>query len=382
MTGALAGLKVLDLKVEPPAGDETRGWGPPHAGGEAAYYLGVNRNKRGMVLDLSTGEGREILAALLRQSDVLVENYKTGTLDKWGFGAQWRSAECPRLVHCSITGYGTTGPNADLPGYDFILQAESGLMSITGPVDGAPTKHGVAIVDLATGMLATIAILGALNARAASGRGQTVSVSLFESGLALLANVASNHLVSGKPARRYGNGHPNIVPYGTFRAADGDLALAIGNDAQFARFAGIAGHPQWTSDPRFATNAARVVNREVIEQLVDAAVAGRPIAWWIEHLRAANIACGAVNSVEAALADAQTAARDMVLSIAHPTAEGLRTLGFPFKMTGTPPAATRPPPRLGEHTDEVLAELRYDAPARRRLAEAGVVKALTMDAEP
>ena len=397
MTKALAGLRVLDLsrvlagpfctmllgdmgadviKVEPPAGDETRGWGPPHAGGEAAYYLGVNRNKRGMVLDLSKVQGREILAALLRQSDVLVENYKTGTLDKWGFGAQWRSTETPRLVHCSITGYGTTGPNADLPGYDFILQAESGLMSITGPLDGAPTKHGVAIVDLATGMFATIAILGALNARAASGRGQTVSVSLFESGLALLANVAANHLVSGKPARRYGNGHPNIVPYGTFRASDGDLALAIGNDAQFARFAGIAGHPQWTSDARFATNAARVVNREVIDQLVDAAVGRHPTAWWIEHLRAANVACGAVNSVEAALADAQTEARQMVLPIAHPTAEGLRTLGFPFKMTDTPPVVTRPPPRLGEHTDEVLAELHYDAQARRLLMENGVVKGL------
>ncbi len=377
--GALAGLRVLDLtrvlagpyctmllgdmgaevvKVESPGGDDTRAWGPPHVGGEAAYFLGVNRSKRSVVLDLARPENRETLGRMILDSDVLVENYKLGTLERWGFGPAWRAEHAPRLIHCSITGYGTTGPKAHLPGYDFVLQAESGLMSITGPEapgqPGGPVKHGVAIVDLATGLFASNAILGALQARHRTGRGQTVEVSLFETGVAMLANVAANHLASGRPARRFGNGHPNIVPYRTFATADGELALAVGNDAQFARLAAVLGEPGWGTDPRFATNAARVEHRETVDAMVAGPLAARGTAEWVEALRADGIPCGAVNQVHEALADPQAVARDMVVSVPHPTAGELRMLGFPIKMTDTPLRASRPPPLLGEHTDEVL----------------------------
>jgi len=276
---ALDGLRVLDLtrvlagpfctmllgdmgadivKVEPRGGDETRAWGPPWVGGESAYFLGVNRNKRGITLDPTTPRGRDLLRRLVARSDVLVDNFRVGTLARWGFDHAWFDAQAPRLVRCSITGYGPTGPKAELPGYDFILQAETGLMSISGEPDGEPMKHGVAIVDLATGMLACIAILGALAARERTGRGQQVDLSLFETGLTLLANVASNHLASGRDAGRFGNGHPNIVPYRTYATRAGALALAVGNDAQFARLAAAVAHPEWAADPRLATNAARV----------------------------------------------------------------------------------------------------------------------------
>ena len=394
-TSALAGLKVLDLtrvlagplcamnlgdmgadviKVEPPTGDDTRHWGPPHVGGEAAYYLGVNRNKRSVRLDLGKPVARDLLGRLIRRSDVLIENYKNGTLDKWGFDAAWMAANAPRLVHCSITGYGESGPKADLPGYDFVLQAETGLMHITGPVDGAPVKHGVAIVDIATGLYATIAILGALQARHNTGKGQKVGVSLFETGLSMLANVAANHLATGNEARRFGNGHPNIVPYTTFATADGALALAVGNDGQFAKFAEVAGHPEWPLDPRFTKNAERVKNRVEIEALVAVALAAKPTAWWIESLRAVGVPCGAVNGVKAALAEQQTLARGMVIEMDHPTAGQLKTLGFPIKLTETPLAARRPPPLLGQHSAEVLRdELGLDAAAIAALSAQGVI---------
>jgi crotonobetainyl-CoA:carnitine CoA-transferase CaiB-like acyl-CoA transferase len=392
---ALAGLKVLDLtrvlagplcamtlgdmgaeviKVEPPSGDDTRAWGPPEAGGEAAYFLGVNRNKRSVRLDLSKPSARDVLARLIRRADVLVENYKLGTLERWGFGPEWMDANAPRLIHCSITGYGESGPKAALPGYDFVLQAESGLMSITGPVDGEPTKYGVAIVDIATGLYAAIAILGALASRTATGRGQKVSLSLFETGLTLLANVASNHLVTGREAGRFGNGHPNIVPYSTYPTADGTLALAVGNDGQFARLAEVAGRPEWASEPRFARNADRVRNRHVVEPAVAAALAEHGTAWWIERLRAVGVPCGAVNGVAAAIADPQTGARDMVIEVPHPTAGLLRLLGFPIKMSATPLAANLPPPLLGQHTEAVLRELGLDDRDLARLAEDGAIQ--------
>jgi len=371
--GALSGLRVLDLtrvlagpfctmmlgdmgaevlKVEAAKGDDTRAWGPPWAGTESAYYLGVNRNKRSTVMDPTLPEGREALAALIRGADVLVENFRTGTLARWGFDEPWFAEHAPRLVRCSVTGYGTTGPKATLPGYDFILQAESGLMSICGEPEGEPMKYGVAIVDLATGMFATIAILGALKARERTGQGQQVEASLFDSSLALLANVASNHLVSGQDARRFGNGHPNIVPYRTYPAADRSVAVAVGNDAQFVRFAALLGHPEWSADPRFLRNADRVGNRDAIDALVADAMAGRPADHWLSLLRESGIPCGGVNSVAQALADPQAEARDTVLEVAHPgVPEGsYRTLGFPFRMAGTPLAVRRPPPLLGEHT--------------------------------
>ena len=267
--GALEGLRVLDLtrvlagplcaqilgdmgadviKIEPPGtGDDTRSWGPPFTGGESAYFVGLNRNKRSVTLNMAAKAGQEILAELLKRSDVLVENFKLGTLEKWGFGNDWLEKNAPQLIRCSITGYGSKGPDAGLPGYDFILQAESGLMSICGEPEGTPTKYGVAIVDVVTGLYACNTILGALAARNRTGRGQHVEVCLYDSGIAMLINVASNYLVSGKDARRFGNGHPNVVPYTTYPTADTMIAVAVGNDAQFARFSETAGHPEWAA---------------------------------------------------------------------------------------------------------------------------------------
>ncbi len=375
---ALDGLRVLDLtrvlagpfctmllgdmgadvvKVEPRGGDETRGWGPPWVGGESAYFLGVNRNKRGITLDPTTPRGRELLAALAARSDVLVDNFRAGTLARWGFDEAWFDARAPRLVRCSITGYGPTGPRAALPGYDFVLQAETGLMSISGAPDGEAMKHGVAIVDLATGMLACVAILGAVAARERTGRGQQVDLSLFETGLTLLANVAANHLASGREAGRYGNGHPNIVPYRAYATRAGALALAVGNDAQFARFAAAVAHPEWATDPRLSTNSARVVNRAVVDRLVEEALAGDTAEAWLARLGAAGVPWGRVASVSEALADPQTLARAMVQTIEHPAIGPFRALGFPFTMAATPPRLRRPPPTLGQHTAEILGEL-------------------------
>lgn len=395
MPAALVGLKILDLtrvlagplcamtlgdmgadviKVEPPTGDETRHWGPPHLGGEAAYYLGVNRNKRSLRLDLAKPEARAILGRLIERSDVLIENYKLGQLEKWGFDPAWMARMAPRLVHCSITGYGETGPKAELPGYDFVLQAESGLMSITGAIDGPPVKHGVAIVDIATGLYATIGILGALQARAVTGKGQKVSVSLLETGLSMLANVASNHLATGNDARRFGNGHPNIVPYTTFATMDGSIALAVGNDGQFARFAEVAGHPGWATDPRFIKNSERVRHRVEIEALVSAALSTQTTKFWITNLRRVGVPCGAVNSVKAALADSQARARDMVIETEHPTAGRMKSLGFPLKLSDTPLAAMRPSPLLGEHSADILStELGMSQDTISKLRAEGVI---------
>src|SRR5215472_17427043 len=264
MDGALAGIRVVDLtrslagplcammlgdmgaeivKVEPPgSGDDTRTWGPPFVGGEAAYFLGANRNKRSLTLNLAAPAGQGVLRELVTRADVLVDNFKLGTLAKWGFTDAWFDANAPRLVRCQITGYGASGPKAQLPGYDFILQAESGLMSICGPEDGGPAKYGVAIVDVCTGMLACNSILAALNARHRTGKGQKVELSLYESSLAMLINVAANYLIAGRDGGRFGNGHPSIVPYTTYRAADGMMALAIGNERQFARTCEVLGH--------------------------------------------------------------------------------------------------------------------------------------------
>jgi formyl-CoA transferase len=395
-TGALAGLRVLDLtrilagplctqmlgdmgadviKVEPPGtGDDTRTWGPPFAGGESAYFLGVNRNKRSLTLNLAVEPGQRILAALIERADVLVENFRLGTLEKWGFGADWFERNAPRLVRCSITGYGSSGPKARLPGYDFILQAESGLMSICGEPDGPPTKYGVAIVDVVTGLYACNSILAALAARARTGRGQHVEVSLFESGIAMLINVGSNYLVSGQDARRYGNGHPSIVPYTTYPTADGMIAVAVGTDAQFARFAETVGHPEWARDERFATNPARVTNREAMDALIAEALRAHETGVWIEKLRAVGVPCGPIHTVAQALNDPHTLAREMVRTVKHPTAGEIRMLGIPFRLNGTPATIRRPPPLLGEHTEEVLREeLGYDA---ARIAELRAAKVI------
>src|SRR5688572_20367603 len=300
--GALTGLRVLDLtrilagplcgqmlgdmgadvvKVEPPGtGDDTRTWGPPFVNGESAYFLGINRNKRSLTLNMAAKAGQELLQQLIGKSDVLIENFKLGTLEKWGITSAWLEKNAPRVIRCSITGYGSSGPDAALPGYDFILQAESGLMSICGEADGTPTKYGVAIVDVVTGLYACNSILAALAARSRTGRGQHVEVCLYDSGLAMLINVASSSLMTGKEARRFGNGHPNIVPYTTYPTADGMIAVAVGNDGQFARFAETLGHAQWARDARFATNPARVANRDVLDGFIAQALqTGKSAAW-------------------------------------------------------------------------------------------------------
>src|SRR5262245_32294785 len=385
-TGPIAGIRVVDLtrilagplcammlgdmgadviKVEPPdKGDDTRGRGPPFVAGEAAYFLGVNRNKRSLTLNMAVSAGQKILAGLIEKADVLIDNFRIGTLAKWGFTEDWFDQHAPRLVRCSITGYGSSGPKAALPGYDFVLQAESGLMSICGEPDGVPTKYGVAIVDVCTGMLACSSILAALNARERTGKGQKVELSLYESSLAMLINVAANYLIAGRDGGRYGNGHPSIVPYTTYQTADGMMALAIGNDRQFARTCEVLGHPQWARDERFLNNRARVENRELVDRLIDDALKADVIETWLKKLAAVGIPCGRINSVAQALDDPQTAARRMVETIEHPTIGPLKMLGTPFKFSAMPASVRRPPPTLGQHTADILGqELGLDATA-------------------
>jgi crotonobetainyl-CoA:carnitine CoA-transferase CaiB-like acyl-CoA transferase len=385
--GPLDGVRVLDLtrvlagplstmmlgdmgadvvKIERPGrGDDTRAWGPPFVEGESAYYLGVNRNKRSVALDTATDDGKAALGRLIREADIVIDNYKHGTLARWGFDDAWFAREAPRAIRCSITGYGASGPDAARPGYDFILQAESGLMSICGEKDGSPMKYGVAIVDICTGMLACNAILAALHARSETGKGQQIDISLFESSLFMLANVASNYLIGGGRGARYGNGHPNIVPYTVYDAKDAAIAVAVGNDAQFARFAELLGHAEWASDARFATNKDRVNNRDTIDGLINEALSADSADNWIAKLLADGIPCGRINSVAEALDTDQAKARDMVATVEHPTAGLLRLLGAPFKFSGTPTSIRRPPPLLGEHTEEVLAH-GFGAPGTRK----------------
>ncbi|MCC6780949.1 MAG: CoA transferase [Hyphomicrobiales bacterium] len=394
--GALAGIRVVDLtrilagplctmmlgdmgadiiKVEPPGkGDDTRSWGPPFVAGEAAYFLGINRNKRSLTLDMAVPAGQKILAGLIEKADVLIDNFRIGTLEKWGFNEAWFTQNAPRLVRCCITGYGTSGPKAALPGYDFILQAESGLMSICGEPGGVPTKYGVAIVDVCTGMLASNAILAALNARHRTGKGQKVELSLFETSLAMLINVAQNYLTAGRNGGRFGNGHPSIVPYTTYQAADAMMAVGIGNERQFARAAEVMGHPEWAQDPRFDSNRARVENRTVIDGLINIALAGDEAATWIDKLQAVGVPCGKINSVAEALEDPHTATRAMVETVEHPTVGTLKMLGIPFKFSDTTCTVRRPPPLVGEHSAEILAqELGYDTQAITALREQKVI---------
>ena len=383
VTGPLAGVRVVDLtrilagplctmmlgdmgadviKVEPPdKGDDTRGWGPPFVAGEAAYFLGVNRNKRSLTLNMAVPAGQRILAGLIEKADVLIDNFRLGTLAKWGFTDAWFEQQAQRLVRCAITGYGSSGPKAALPGYDFILQAESGLMSICGEPDGAPTKYGVAIVDVCTGMLACSSILAALNARQRTGKGQKVELSLYETSLAMLVNVASNYFTAGRNGGRFGNGHPSIVPYTTYQAADAMIAIGIGNERQFARTAEVLGHPEWATDARFTSNRARVENRAAIDGLINAALSRDDADAWLAKLKAVGVPCGKINSVADALDDPHTAARGMIETVEHSTIGALKMLGIPFKFSDTACSVRRPPPTLGQHNDEILsAELGLD----------------------
>ncbi len=394
--GPLAGMRVVDLtrilagplctmmlgdmgadviKVEPPdKGDDTRGWGPPFIAGEAAYFLGVNRNKRSLALNMAVPAGQKILAGLVEKADVLIDNFRIGTLEKWGFTDAWFEQHAPRLVRCSITGYGSTGPKAALPGYDFILQAESGLMSICGAPEGAPTKYGVAIVDVCTGMLASNSILAALNARHRTGKGQKVELSLYETSLAMLINVASNYLTAGRNGGRFGNGHPSIVPYTTYRTADAMVAIGIGNERQFARTAEVLGHQEWAQDARFTSNRARVENRDLIDGLINEALSHDGADAWLDKLKAVGVPCGKINSVADALDDPHTVARAMIETVEHSTIGALKMLGIPFKFSDTACSVRRAPPTLGQHSDEILkGELGLDDKAIAELRQTKVI---------
>jgi|TARA_B100000029_G_C17607988_1_gene968143 succinate--hydroxymethylglutarate CoA-transferase len=346
------------IKVEQPGrGDDTRSWGPPFVGDESAYFLGANRNKRGITLNLKHPSGQKVLKELLQKTDVVIDNFKLGTLSKLGFDDEWFKTNAPQVVRCSILGYGSTGPRAGLPGYDFLLQAESGLMNITGESDGDPMKLGVAIVDLCTGLYALSTILGAINARHSSGLGQSIEVSLYDTGVSLLANVASNFLISGKTAGRYGNGHPNIVPYNAYPTKDGMIALSIGNDMQFANFANAVGKTNWSEDDRFKRNRDRVENRGACDGMISDLFKTNTTNFWLEKLQTAKVSCAPINTVEQALTATHTIARELVTTTKHTTAGEIKIPGIPFRFSHNKATIRKPPPSLGEHTDEVLKEL-------------------------
>ena len=366
----LADLGAEVIKVERPgSGDDTRGWGPPYlkdgAGldtTEAAYYLATNRNKRAITLDIARPEGQALVRRLAADSTVFVENFKVGDMARYGLDAPSLLALNPRLVYCSITGFGQNGPYRERAGYDYAIQAMGGLMSVTGERDGrpggGPQKVGVAVADLFTGMYATVAILAALRHAEATGQGQAIDMALLDTQVAMLANLGANYLATGSSPQRAGNAHQNVVPYQVFEAADGHFILAVGNDRQFAKFCAVAGQPELARDPRFRTNADRVRHREALIPLLLPIVAARTQADWLAALEAVQVPCGPINNLAEVFDDPQVRARDMTASLPHPlNPSGVRLVASPMKFSATPVQYRRPPPLLGQHTDEVLAEL-------------------------
>ncbi len=411
--GALAGVRVLDLsrvlagpwctqtladlgaeviKIErppgngQPGGDDTRGWGPPflkdragHDTTDAAYFLGANRNKRSVTIDIAQPEGQALILQLAQGCDVLIENFKVGDMARYGLDAASVRALCPRLVYCSITGFGQTGPYRDRAGYDYAIQGMGGLMSVTGERDdlpgGGPQKVGVAVADLFTGMYATVAILAALRHREATGVGQVIDMALLDTQVAMLANLGANYMVTRQAPRRAGNAHQNIVPYQVFEVADGHLILAVGNDSQFTRFCTVAGCPELALDPRFATNAQRVRHRDILVPLLATSLRQRSRAVWLAALEAAKVPCGAINDLADVFADPQVLERGMTVTLPHPHNDALELVSSPMKLSATPVQVRRAPPLLGQHTDEVLAELGVDEAARKLLRSQGVIGA-------
>jgi crotonobetainyl-CoA:carnitine CoA-transferase CaiB-like acyl-CoA transferase len=374
-TMILADLGADVIKLEDPRqGDETRGWGPPFVDGYSAYYLCANRGKKSLAVDLKTPEGLAIVRRLAQTADVVIENFRAGKADELGIGYKALTEDNPGLVYCSITGFGQTGPYRDLPGYDFIIQAMSGLMSITGEPDGRPMKVGVAVADVFTGLYAAVAILAALRAREKTGRGQHIDLALYDAQLAALVNVASNALNGGVTPRRMGNEHPNIVPYQSFPAADGEIAVAVGNDRQFRRLCEALGCPELADDARFAHNPDRVRHREALVRLLSERFQTEPVSLWMERLTQAEIPCGPIQTVDRAFADPHVAARGMVWELLLPTGAVARVPGNPIHFSDTPLAPRGAPPALGEHTDEVLEALGIDSATRARLRETGVIR--------
>jgi formyl-CoA transferase len=365
----LADLGADVIKIERPGcGDDTRAWGPPYAKdaagndtGEAAYYLSANRGKRSVTVDIASLEGQALIRELARHADVVLENYKVGQLKRYGLDYASLKAVKPDLVYCSITGFGQDGPYAHRAGYDFLIQGMGGLMSVTGERDGlpggGPQKAGVALTDLMTGMYATIAVLAALTHRDRTGEGQYIDMALLDTQVAMLANVGSNYLNSGKAPKRWGNAHANIVPYQTFACSDGHIIVAAGNDGQYQKFVEAGGRPELALDPRFATNPQRVANRDVLVPLLAGMVATRGRDEWIALLEAVGVPCGPINDVGEVFANEQVQARGMAVELAHPTAGKVPLVRSPMKMSATPATSDKAPPLLGQHTDEVLRDV-------------------------
>ena len=397
MSVALSGIKVLDLtrvlagpwtgqlladlgaeviKVERPgSGDDTRQWAPPSLpDGTAAYYLAANRGKQSLTVDITQPAGQAIVRQLAAEADVLLENYKVGGLKKYGLDYDSLRALNPGLVYCSITGFGQTGPYAELPGYDYIVQGMSGLMSITGPADGEPHKVGVAVTDLFTGLYAANAVQAALLSRYRTGEGQHIDMALFDCSLAMLANVNMNWLVGGEVPPRLGNAHPNIVPYQVFRTAgDSHFILACGNDKQFRAICELIGLSQLAADERFASNPQRVRHRDLLVPQLAEAFLTRGRDEWLKLLDAAGVPCGPINTVDEAFADPQIRFREMELHLKDAQGQDVPQVACPIKMSGTPPRYDAPPPKLGQHTDSVLSALGYDAAAIAQLKANGTV---------
>ena len=405
--GALSHLRVLDLsrvlagpwsgqiladlgadviKVERPgAGDDTRAWGPPFLKdaygentSEAAYYLSANRNKRSVTIDFTQPEGQRLVRELAARSDIVIENFKVGGLAAYGLDYASLKAVNPRLIYCSITGFGQTGPYAKRAGYDFMIQGLGGLMSLTGRPEGeagaGPVKVGVALTDILTGLYSTVAILAALAHRDQAGVGQHIDMALLDVQVACLANQAMNYLTTGNAPRRLGNAHPNIVPYQDFPTADGDFILTVGNDGQFRKFAEVAGQPQWADDPRFATNKQRVANRAELIPLIRQATVFKTTAEWVAQLELAGVPCGPINDLAQMFQDPQVLARGLALSIPHPLAGSVPQVANPIRLSETPVEYRQAPPLLGEHTEAVLSELLgLDEQAVRQLRAAGVL---------
>ncbi len=405
--GALSHLRVLDLsrvlagpwsgqiladlgadviKVErPDSGDDTRAWGPPFlrdARGEntseAAYYLSANRNKRSVTIDFTQPEGQRLVRELAAKSDIVIENFKVGGLASYGLDYERLKAVNPRLIYCSITGFGQTGPYAKRAGYDFMIQGLGGLMSLTGRPEGeqgaGPMKVGVALTDILTGLYSTVAILAALAHRDQSGEGQHIDMALLDVQVACLANQAMNYLTTGTPPKRLGNAHPNIVPYQDFPTADGDFILTVGNDGQFRKFAEVAGQPQWADDPRFATNKQRVAHRAELIPLIRQATVFKTTAEWVAELERAGVPCGPINDLAQMFQDPQVVARGLKVDVPHPLAGSVPQVASPIRLSETPVEYRRAPPLLGEHTEAVLRDvLGLDAGAVQVLRSAGVL---------
>lgn len=395
MSGPLAGIKVLDLsrvlagpyctmilgdmgadiiKVEAPGGnDDTRYWGPPYQGGESAYYLCTNRNKRAITVNMKSERGREIIRDLAKSSDVLIHNFKSGTMEKWQLGDDDLKALNPRLIYCSISGFGQTGPYKHLPGYDFVIQAMSGLMSITGTEDSGPMKVGVAVSDILTGLYAAIGILGAINERKESGLGQSIDLSLFDSQVSALVNVASNYLVSGNVPKRLGNQHPNVVPYQPFETKDGKMVIAAGNDGQFQRLCAALDREELAHDERFKTNENRLANRDILEAILTDEFKQKTSTEWRDLLGSVGVPCGPINDIKEVFAEEQLKARDMLVNVEHPTAGTVPLVASPLKYSRTPVTVRRHPPTVGEHTDEVLQELGINAEEIETLKQKNII---------